>query len=182
MEHSWNVGGNEELAVPHADDHGRPEARGDNLVRHSGGEHAERKCARKPLDGAANGHFKRDGLTGNFRIFLNLFDQVSNDLGVGFSDEFVALRGELMFEVEVVFDDAVVHYDEAAGAVAMWVGVFFSGAMHVRPSGCGRCRKCPRADARGELPRGCPACPERGAAQACRASEGLADRDACQNS
>ncbi len=38
------------------------------------------------------------------------------------------LRGEFVFELEVVFDDAVVDDDDAAGAVAMGMGVLFRGA------------------------------------------------------
>ena len=38
-------------------------------------------------------------------------------------------------ELEVVFDDAVVHDDEGAGAVAVGVGVFFGGAAVGGPAG-----------------------------------------------
>ena len=40
----------------------------------------------------------------------------------------MALVDEFALEIKVIFDDAVVDYDDAAGAVAMGVGVLFSGA------------------------------------------------------
>ena len=47
----------------------------------------------------------------------------------------MALGDEGVFEGEVVFDDAVVHDDEGAGAVAVGVGVFFGGAAVGGPAG-----------------------------------------------
>jgi len=64
-----------------------------------------------------------------------LFDQVGDDLGVGLGDELVALRGELALELEIIFDDAVVDDDDAPGAVAMGVGIFFRGAAVRGPAG-----------------------------------------------
>ena len=43
--------------------------------------------------------------------------------------------GELFFEGDVVFDDAVVNDDEGPGAVAVRVGVFFGGAAVSGPTG-----------------------------------------------
>ena len=64
-----------------------------------------------------------------------VLDEVGDDLGVGFGEELVALGDEGVFEGEVVFDDAVVHDDEGAGAVAVGVGVFFGGAAVGGPAG-----------------------------------------------
>ena len=64
-----------------------------------------------------------------------LLDEVGDDLGVGFGDELVALGGEFALEVEVVFDDAVVDDDDAAGAVAVGMGVLFGGAAVGGPAG-----------------------------------------------
>ena len=50
-----------------------------------------------------------------------------DDFGVGFGDKLVALRGELALQVEIIFDNAVVNYDDAAGAVAVRMRVLFSG-------------------------------------------------------
>ena len=76
-----------------------------------------------------------DGLAGGFRVLLHLFDQVGDDLGVGLGDEFVALGGEFALQVEIIFNDAVVDDDDAAGAVAMGVGVLFGGAAVGGPAG-----------------------------------------------
>ena len=92
------------------------------------------KAPREPLHGAANGGFKRDRLAGGFRVLLHLFNQVSDDLGVGLGDKLVALRGELVLQLEIIFDDAVVDDDDAAGAVAMRVGVLFRRAAVRSPA------------------------------------------------
>jgi len=60
---------------------------------------------------------------------------VGDDFCIGLGYKFVALADELLLELEVVFDDAVVDDDEAAGAVAMGVGVLFSGAAVGGPAG-----------------------------------------------
>ena len=64
-----------------------------------------------------------------------VFDEVGDDLGVGLGDELVALGDELGLEGEVVLDDAVMHHDERAGAVAMGVGVLLGGAAVGGPAG-----------------------------------------------
>ncbi len=85
----------------------------------------------------------RTGVAGRLRVNLHLLDQVGDDLGVGFGDELVALRGELALQVEVILHNAVVDDDDAAGAVAMGMGVFFGGASVGGPAGV--------ADAEGAL-------------------------------
>ena len=64
-----------------------------------------------------------------------ILDDVGDDLGVGFGEEVVALGDELVLEREIVFDDAVMHDDEGAGAIAVRVGVFFGGAAVGGPAG-----------------------------------------------
>ena len=68
---------------------------------------------------------------------------MGDDFGIGFGDELVALGGEFALQVEIVFDDAVVDDDDAAGAVAMGMGIFFGGAAVGGPAGV--------ADAEGAL-------------------------------
>ena len=82
----------------------------------------------------------RGGGAGQFELVL---DDVGDDLGVGFGGEGVAFGDEGFFELEVVFDDAVVDDDEGAGAVAVGVGVLFGGAAVGGPAGV--------ADAEGAL-------------------------------
>ena len=60
---------------------------------------------------------------------------MGDDLGVGVGDEGVAGGGELFFEGDVVFDDAVVDDDEGTGAVAVGMRVLFSGAAVGGPAG-----------------------------------------------
>ena len=75
------------------------------------------------------------GVAGSLGVVLDLLDEVGDDLGVGFGDELVALGGEFALQIEVVLDDAVVDDDDAAGAVAMRMGVLFSGAAVGGPAG-----------------------------------------------
>ena len=63
-----------------------------------------------------------------------LLDEVSDDFCVGLGYEFVALRGEFLFESEVVFDDAIVDDDDSTGAVAVRMGVLLSGAAMCGPA------------------------------------------------
>ncbi len=135
VEDAGNVGGDEVLAFAYADDDGRAGAGGDDLVGLGGGEDAEREGSGEALDGAADGIFEQDGSARGSGVVLDLLDEVGDDFGVGFGDELVALRGEFALEVEIVFDDAVVDDDDAAGAVAMRMGVFFGGAAVGCPAG-----------------------------------------------
>jgi hypothetical protein len=61
-------------------------------------------------------------------------NQVRDDFCVGFGLEFVSLRLQLLFQVKVVFDDAVVHNHDAACAVAVRMGILLGGAAMCRPS------------------------------------------------
>ena len=61
-------------------------------------------------------------------------DQVRDDLGVGFGLELVSLRLELVLQLEVVLDDAVVDDDDPAGAVAVRMRVFLGGTAVRRPA------------------------------------------------
>jgi hypothetical protein len=60
---------------------------------------------------------------------------VGHDFGVGFGYKTVIRFLEPLFELDVVFDDAVVNDDDAASAVAMRVGVLFGGTP-VRGPAC----------------------------------------------
>ena len=57
-----------------------------------------------------------------------------DDLGVGFGDKLVALRGQLAFQFKIIFDDAVVNHHDAAGAIAVRVRVLFGGAAVSGPA------------------------------------------------
>ena len=139
MEDSWDVGGEEVLALADADDGGWTHAGGDELVGLVGGEDADGEGSGEVFDGAADGFFEGDGGSRGFGVAVRgtcggggvdqlLLDQMGDDFGVGLGDELVAGGGELFFEGDVVLDDAVVDDDEGAGAVAVGVGVLFRRA------------------------------------------------------
>src|SRR5215470_17947170 len=50
---------------------------------------------------------------------------MGHDLRVGFRHELVALTLQLVLQIKVVLDDPVVDDDDLAGAVPVWVSVFF---------------------------------------------------------
>ena len=69
-------------------------------------------------------------------VVLHLaLDQVRDDLGVRLGDEGVALLLQLLLQIQVVLDDAVVHDDDLAGAVPVRVGVLLGGPSMGGPPG-----------------------------------------------
>jgi len=60
---------------------------------------------------------------------------VRDDFGVGLGFESVAFAGQPLLQAEVILDNAVVHHDDVAGAVAMRVRVFFRRAAMGCPAG-----------------------------------------------
>ena len=71
--------------------------------------------------GCAHSFFERHFLA---QVFFN---QVRNDLGVCLGDEAVVFLPQSLFELQIVFDDAVMNDDDAAGTIAMRVSVLFGG-------------------------------------------------------
>ena len=61
VEDAGDVGGEEELAIAEAEDGGRAEAGGDELVGLVGGEDADGEGPGEAADGAADGFFEGDG-------------------------------------------------------------------------------------------------------------------------
>ena len=49
-------------------------------------------------------------------------DQMGDDLAIGLRAEMGAALGQLFFKFEIVFDDAVMHHDDVAGAMRMGIG------------------------------------------------------------
>jgi len=85
-----NVAGDKKLVLAQADDDGRPEARGDDLVGVLGGDGHERVRAAHHLDGFEHRFFER-------RVLGKLFKQMGDDFRVGFGEELMALGDELLF-------------------------------------------------------------------------------------
>src|SRR5579864_3778527 len=56
-----------------------------------------------------------------------LFDQVGDDFGISFRGELVTFLDQLLFEREVILDNAIVDHHDPAGAVAMRMGILFTG-------------------------------------------------------
>ena len=121
-----NVRRHEIFVVAQADHHRRSRPRGDNLVGVGNREDRQGEYAGQLLDGGAHRGFKIAAEV--------LFHQVRNDFGVGLGNELVSLILKLLFEREVVLDDAVVHDHDLAGAIAMGMGIFFGRAAMRRPA------------------------------------------------
>src|SRR5450755_3475559 len=52
---------------------------------------------------------------------------MSDDFGIGLSGELVSFFDQLLFQDDVVLNNAVVHHDNAPGAIAMGMSVLFRG-------------------------------------------------------
>ncbi len=117
----------EELAVAESDDNRRAVADRDDLVgivsrdQHEREQpaHVEQRPAHRILEPV---------------IFHLAFDEVRDDLGVGLGDELVPFLLQLLLQVQVVLDDAVVHDHDPAGAVAMRMGILFGRPAVRRPA------------------------------------------------
>ena len=138
FEERGNIAGDKIFAVAKADHGRRTNARGDDFVRVAGGEKNQGIDAAQLLEGFADGLFERHAA---LRILL---DEMGDDFGVRFGDEFVAFALKLFFQFEIIFDDAVVDDDDLAGAVAMRDAHFLRWGGRAWPSACGRCRRCLR--------------------------------------
>ena len=57
-----------------------------------------------------------------------------HDLSIGFRDKVMVLLAQVVFQIQIVFDDSVVNYDHAAGAVTMRVRILFGRSSVRRPA------------------------------------------------
>ena len=122
-----NVGRDEELAVAEADDDRRAVADGDDLFRIVGRDQHQREQPAHQQQRPPHGVLEA--------VVLHLaLDEVRDDLGVGFGDELVPLPLQLLLQIEIVLDDAVVDDDDLAGAVAVRVRVLFGRPAVRRPA------------------------------------------------
>ena len=122
-----NVRRDEKFPVAQSDNNGGTVADGDNLVGIVGRDQHQREETAHVQQRAPNGILETV-------VFHLALDQMRDDLGVGLGDELVAFLLELLFQVEVVFDDAVVDDHDSARAVAVRVGILLSRPPVRRPS------------------------------------------------
>ena len=115
-------------SLPEADDDRRAVANGDDLFRILDRHEHDREHAAHVGQRAA--HRVLQAVVAHFAL-----DQVRDDFGVGLRLELVPLRLQLLLQLEVVLDDAVVDDDDAAGAVAVRVGVLLGGPAVRGPAG-----------------------------------------------
>ena len=123
-----NVGGDEELVLAEPDDDRRPVADRDDLLRVLDGDEHNGEHSAHDLQRAA--HRLLEAVVAHLAL-----DQMRDDLGVGLGLELVALPLKLLLQLQVVLDDAVVHDDNPARAVAVRVGVLLGGTAVSGPSG-----------------------------------------------
>src|ERR1044071_9811757 len=117
IEQRGNVGSDECLAFAPADYNWRGIFRDDQAFRIAPVEKQQSVGAVDFLQRAPHRIEKIDAAHDFFR------DQMSDDLGVGLGAEMSAAFGQLLLELEIVFDDAVVHDDDVAGAMRMGVAL-----------------------------------------------------------
>ena len=117
-QNGWNVGSHEELVLTEPDDDGGAVANRNDLSWIVGRDDHQRKKAAKQQERAPDRHFQA-------RIFHFAFDEMSDDLGIRFRDEPMALPLKLALQIEVVLDDAVVHDHDLPAAVAVRVRILF---------------------------------------------------------
>jgi hypothetical protein len=126
-EDGWDVGGDEVLGLAEADDDGGAVAGDDDLARIEAGDGGDGEDALELVDALADGVFE---------VPLEVaFDEVRDDFGIGLGMKDVAGGFEVVLELKIVFDDAVVDNDDVAVGVAVGVGVFLSGTAVSRPAG-----------------------------------------------
>ena len=134
IKNGGNVGGDKVFVVAQADHQRRTVARGDDFVRLVDGDDRQSKDSAEFFHGPAN-RLLESGLVAVASFEKMLFDQMSDDFGIGFGRELVAFLDQLFLEAEIVFDDAVVYDHDLAGAVAMRMSVFFRGTSVSGPAG-----------------------------------------------
>ena len=121
-----HIGGDEVFAVAQTHHYRRPGARSHDLVRVLAGDHAQREHA---------GQLPHRVAHGVFQIPIEvLLDQMRDHLRIGFGDELVAFLNQLMFQSQVIFDNAVMHHHDVAVTIAMRVRVLFGRTAMGRPA------------------------------------------------
>src|SRR5579862_995 len=71
-------------------------------------------------------------ISGLKKVLLN---KMGNNFGVSLCGETVAFFRKFLFQRDVVFNNAIVHHDHAAGAIAVRVGIFLRRSAVGSPAG-----------------------------------------------
>ena len=119
------------VPVGHAHDQGRDPTGPHHQVGVVGVHHGQGEGT--PYPGQGGAHRPGEpvvGIGGQVRL-----DQVGQDLGVGLRLQVVAVGDQLVGELDVVLDDAVVDQGQAPGAVGVGMGVLLVGAPVGGPAG-----------------------------------------------
>ncbi len=133
VENGGNVGSHKVFVVAQTDHERRSIAGGHDFVGLVDGDYAEREDSAEFLHGAADCFFERGtmAIAGFEKVFL---DQVSDDFGIGFCREGVALFDQLFLQAEIVLNNAVVYDDDLSRAVAMRMRILFGGTSMGSPT------------------------------------------------
>jgi len=123
-----NVAGDKEFLLSETDYYRGSQTSGDNFVGILGRKGHERVSAGHGLDGPKDGLLQRS-------ILGEFLDQMGDDFRVGFGDEFVTFGDKILFELDIILNDTVVHYDDFTVAVAVRMGIFLGRASVRRPAG-----------------------------------------------
>jgi len=128
LQQGGDIAGHEKFAIAEADDRRGAHARRHDLVRIFRGHEHQGINAAQLFQRAAYCFLER-------RIFGMFLDQVRDDFRVCFRSELMSFALQLLLQLQIIFDDAVVHHDDLPGAVAMRMRVLFGGAAMRRPAG-----------------------------------------------
>ena len=133
VEERGHIGGDEVFVLAQADYGRRSIAGGDDLVRFGNRDHDQCKYPGEFLDRLPDGFLQQGTLTVS-SLQIVLLNQVGDDFRIGFGGELVAFGDQLFLERKIVFDNAVVHDHDGAGAIAVGMGIFLGGAAMRGPA------------------------------------------------
>src|ERR1700735_115128 len=128
LENRGNIACDKKLVLTQPYHNGRAKACRNYLERIARGQCHESVSPAHHFDCLQNSSFERSV----FRIF---FDEVRDDFSIRFGEKFVTFFDELMLQLHIIFDDAIVYDDDFTGAVAVRVGILFGWASVGGPTG-----------------------------------------------
>ena len=125
-----DVGGHEALAILHAQNHRAVLAGHVDLLRIIFKHHSQR------IGTADTHHGMVDGIHRGTQVFLVIIVyQLDRHLGVGLGIELITFPQQLIFQLLIVLNDAVVYADHIAVVAAMGMGVVLGWLAVGRPAG-----------------------------------------------